>query len=84
MPLQISDVYYSVFMREQPPKPGTLHPVIKISFRSQGDRPVNIFANEIFGGGGHKNAAGGRLECSLKEAEEIVDKAIKAYADKLK
>ena len=34
MPLQISDVYYSVFMREQPPKPGTLHPVIKLSFRS--------------------------------------------------
>ena len=45
MPLQISDVYYSVFMREERPKPGTPKPRIRISFRSQGDRPVNVWAS---------------------------------------
>ncbi|MBQ3673675.1 MAG: DHH family phosphoesterase [Paludibacteraceae bacterium] len=79
MPLQISDVYYSVFMREQPPKPGTLHPVIKLSFRSQGDRPVNIFANEIFGGGGHKNASGGDFYGSLGQAVRRFLKAMPKY-----
>ena len=36
MPLQIADIYYSVMMREERPKPGTPKPRIRISFRSQG------------------------------------------------
>ena len=32
---------------------------IKMSFRSQGDIDVNLFAKQYFNGGGHKNAAGG-------------------------
>lgn len=43
---------------------------IKMSFRSIGDFAVNKFAEEYFGGGGHKNAAGGASELSLKETEE--------------
>ncbi len=58
MPLQIGDVFYSVFMREERPKPGTPKPRIRISFRSQGDRPVNIWASEVFHGGEHMNASG--------------------------
>lgn len=58
MPLQIGAIKYSVFMREDVDK-------IKMSFRSQGDRPVNIMARELFNGGGHKNAAGGDSHMSL-------------------
>jgi phosphoesterase RecJ-like protein len=40
--------------------------IVKISFRSKGDFDVNLFARNHFNGGGHKNAAGGRSELSLK------------------
>lgn len=67
LPLQIADVYYSVFMREDVDK-------IKISFRSQGDRPVNEFAHAYFNGGGHANASGGEsyntLDTTIKTFEE--------------
>ena len=43
---------------------------IKLSFRSIGDFAVNKFAEEYFGGGGHKNASGGASELSLSETEE--------------
>ena len=68
MPLQIADVYYSVFMREERAKPGTPHSRIRISFRSQGDRPVNVFAHEVFRGGGHPNASGGELFGTMEQA----------------
>lgn len=68
LPLQIRDVYYSILLREEPAKPGTTHPRIKFSFRSQGDRPVNVYASEVFRGGGHMNASGGELYGSLQSA----------------
>jgi bifunctional oligoribonuclease and PAP phosphatase NrnA len=40
--------------------------IIKISFRSQGDFDVNLFAREHFNGGGHRNAAGGKSELSME------------------
>lgn len=40
---------------------------IKLSFRSVSDYAVNSFANEHFGGGGHKNASGGTSEVPLDE-----------------
>lgn len=43
---------------------------IKMSFRSVGDFAVNKFAEEYFGGGGHKNAAGGASEGTLQETEQ--------------
>lgn len=51
--------------------------VVKISFRSKGDVDVNVLANEAFGGGGHKNAAGARTEKSLAEVEAIITDIIK-------
>jgi len=67
LPLQIADIRYSVFMREDSDR-------IKISFRSQGDRPVNVFAHEYFNGGGHLNAAGGEsyntMETTIKTFED--------------
>lgn len=59
IPMQIANVNKSVFVREDKDK-------IKLSFRSQGDVPVNIMA-EKFGGGGHKNAAGGESYVSMQE-----------------
>ena len=56
LPLQISGVLFSVFMREDSEKG-----VVKLSFRSVGDVPCNRFASDYFHGGGHKNASGGRL-----------------------
>ena len=82
MPLQISDVYYSVYMREERPKPCTPKPRIRISFRSQGDRPVNIWAAEIFHGGGHMNAAGGELFSSLQQAVQLFEKTLPKYIRK--
>ncbi|MBK8806361.1 MAG: bifunctional oligoribonuclease/PAP phosphatase NrnA [Bacteroidales bacterium] len=42
--------------------------VIKISFRSKHKIPANLFSQKHFNGGGHLNAAGGRIKLSLNEA----------------
>lgn len=79
MPLQIADVRYSVFMREERAKPGTPKSRIRISFRSQGDRPVNIWASEIFHGGGHANASGGELFGSINQAVKLFEDTFPKY-----
>ena len=77
MPLQSKDIHYSVFMREDKATPdeieknGGIKTKIKLSFRSQGDRPVNVFASEVFNGGGHANAAGGEYYGPLPEAVQL-------------
>ena len=77
MPLQSKDIHYSVFMREDKATPdeieknGGIKTKIKLSFRSQGDRPVNVFASEVFNGGGHANAAGGEYYGTLTEAVQL-------------
>ena len=82
MPLQIADVYYSVCMREERAKPGTPKSRIRISFRSQGDRPVNIWASEVFHGGGHMNASGGELFGTIDQAVRLFEKTFKNYLKK--
>ena len=54
-------VFTAIFIENKEEK------IIKISFRSQGDFDVNIFAREHFNGGGHRNAAGGKSEVSMEE-----------------
>ena len=77
MPLSIADVYYSCFMREDKvteadkPFANGSKTKIKISMRSQGDRPVNVFCREVFNGGGHKNASGGEFYGSLVDAVKL-------------
>ncbi len=77
LPLKISDIYYSCFMREdkiaehERAQAKGAKKKIKISFRSQGNRPVNIFARDIFNGGGHLNAAGGEYYGSLENAVQL-------------
>lgn len=82
MPLQIADVYYSVYMREERPKPGTPRPRIRVSFRSQGDRPVNIWASEVFHGGGHMNASGGEMFGTINQAMQLFEQSYPKYVKK--
>ena len=60
-PLSISSVKLSVLITER-------DGCIRFSFRSKGDFSVNDLAKKHFGGGGHFNAAGGTLYCSLEDA----------------
>ena len=53
--------------------------LIWISLRSVDDFPCNKMAAEFFNGGGHLNASGGHLDCSLQEAISITKKAIMQY-----
>ena len=43
---------------------------VKLSFRSKGGFAVNELARDHFGGGGHKNAAGGTSRLSVAETRE--------------
>lgn len=79
MPLQIKGMRLSISLREDTEKPN----LVWVSLRSVDDFPCNEMAGRFFNGGGHKNASGGRLFCSLKEAEQITRDAIKAYASML-
>jgi len=65
----IRDVRVSVFFREE--KKG-----IRVSLRSDGIVDVNKFARK-FGGGGHKLAAGIRLEGNLKTVKKKILKELK-------
>jgi phosphoesterase RecJ-like protein len=52
---------------------------VKISFRSKGDIPINMLAQE-FGGGGHMNAAGARIfDRDLSAVEKDVLHAAKKF-----
>lgn len=80
MPLQIAGMKLSVFLSEDTEHDG----VIKLSLRSVDDFPCNDMSARFFNGGGHKNASGGRLYCSMDEAVQKVREAIKSYAHLLK
>lgn len=80
MPLQINGMRLSISLREDTEKENC----IWVSLRSVDDVNCTEIANRFFNGGGHKNASGGHLYCSLEEAEIIVQKALIAFADKIK
>lgn len=88
LPLQIGDVYYSCFMREDKVSPsevslaGGSKTKVKISMRSQGNRPVNTFCHDIFGGGGHMNASGGEFYGSLEDAAQLFLDSYAKYCKK--
>lgn len=80
IPLTMLGTKLSIFINEDTEHPGTM----KLSLRSVGDFPCDQMASRFFGGGGHKNASGGRLQCSMQETVEKVKEAIEYYADLLK
>lgn len=66
-PLMIDNVKMSVLITER-------QGVIRFSFRSKGDFSVHEVSRAHFNGGGHTNAAGGTLDCTLEEAvKKFVD-----------
>jgi len=54
MPLSIADVRMSFLIKEDEER-------IRVSIRSKKGTSANMCAREWFNGGGHENAAGGRL-----------------------
>lgn len=79
MPLAIKGQKVSISLREDTEKQ-----TIWVSVRSYDDFPANELAERYFNGGGHFNAAGGRLENkTMDEAIEIAKEAFEAYRDKL-
>lgn len=71
-PLSISDVKMSVLLTER-------QGIIRLSFRSKGDFSVHELAKKYFSGGGHTNAAGGTLDCSLEQAVEKLVSILPEY-----
>ncbi len=76
MPLQIKGTKLSISLRQDTERDNLMW----VSLRSVDDFPCNKMAELYFNGGGHLNASGGRLECSVDEAEAIVRKAIEEFA----
>jgi bifunctional oligoribonuclease and PAP phosphatase NrnA len=71
IPLAAKEVVASVYMREVTPNK------FRVSLRSKGDINVARIA-EKFGGGGHKNAAGCRVEGNWDEMESHIVAAVAA------
>jgi phosphoesterase RecJ-like protein len=77
MPLSIADVRMSILAKEDGEK-------IRISIRSKKGTSANMCAKLFFNGGGHENAAGGRLLIpedvkGIDEAGSYIEKATKTF-----
>lgn len=79
-PLRIKGMKVVISLRED----DRVDNKVWVSLRSVGDFSVEEMAKKFFNGGGHFNASGGQLDCSIGEAEKMVREAINYYADKLR
>lgn len=75
-PLRIRGLRLSISLREDDRHPQ----LVWVSLRSVGSFPCNEMAERFFHGGGHLNASGGRLHCTMRQAETITEQALQAYA----
>ena len=75
-PLSLKKVKMSVLITERQEQ-------IRLSFRSKGDFSVHELSNKHFKGGGHTNAAGGTLNCTIEEAVEKLKSVLPEYKDLL-
>lgn len=80
MPLQIKGMKLSISLREDTEKDNT----VWVSLRSVDTFPCNKMAEMYFNGGGHLNASGGKLLCSIEEAVRITREAIIHFESTLK
>jgi bifunctional oligoribonuclease and PAP phosphatase NrnA len=67
--LRVRGVRVAILARERP------EGGVKFSLRSVGDVDIQVVAAS-FGGGGHKNAAGGKLDLPLEEALDVLTEAV--------
>lgn len=72
LPLEIRGMVSSFFLREDPE-------YIRISARSQNNFPVSKVCEDLFGGGGHLQAAGGEFYGSLEECKSKLIEALPLY-----
>ncbi len=78
-PLRIKGMKVSISLREDTEKPN----LILVSLRSSCGFHCAEMARRFFNGGGHEDAAGGKLFCSIAEAEQITTQAILAFREQL-
>ena len=71
-PLEVRGMIYSIFLREDPD-------CVKISARSCDNFPVSEICKQLFGGGGHLQAAGAEFHGSLQECKKILTDHLKDY-----
>lgn len=71
-PLEVRGMAYSIFFREDAD-------CIKVSARSCFGFPVSKICEDLFGGGGHLQAAGGEFHGSLQECRRILIEAMPRY-----
>lgn len=80
MPLQIQGLRLSALISED-----TEHPdFVKFSLRSVDNFPCNEMSARFFNGGGHKNASGGRIRCTIEQALETFYRAVKEFEPMLR
>ena len=79
LPLAIACVQVSAFFTES-----LDGKYIRVSLRSKGRIDVNRFAIRFFNGGGHRNAAGGRLYMSLDDVPAYFEQALAAWPEEEK
>ncbi len=75
VPLSIKGMKCSIQLRED----DRVDNKIWVSLRSVDQFSVEDMARRFYNGGGHFNASGGQLDCTMEEAERITREAIKAY-----
>ena len=75
-PLSMNKIRMSVLVTER-------QGVVRFSFRSKGDFSVHELARKHFNGGGHTNAAGGTLNCSMETALEHLHRVLPEYKELL-
>ena len=80
IPQQIKGLKLSISLREDTEKPNT----VLVSLRSCNGFHCQPMATRFFNGGGHADASGGKLNCTMEEAEQLCIKAILYYKEELK
>lgn len=71
-PLNIRGIIFSIFLREDADQ-------IKISARSKDGFAVSKICSDLFGGGGHLQAAGGEYRGSLEDCRRILVESLANY-----
>ena len=79
LPLAIGEVKVSALFTEN-----VDGKYIRVSLRSKGRIDVNRFASRFFQGGGHRNAAGGRLYLPMEAVPAYFEQALAAWPDEEK
>ena len=71
-PLEVKGIVYSIFMRED-------SDCVKVSARSVGNFPVSEICKQLYGGGGHIQAAGGEFYGSLEECRKLFEEHMEDF-----